>query len=81
MLSNWLQKLDRSVTDANVEVVVMTLFLYTMKSVFKVVLAMRCKSRLFRGPSGMCSPFIVEDCIANLVTATAFLGALLLKDC
>ena len=66
------QLLDGATASLNVEVIVVALLFYPVKTFFELVLAVSNETGVFRGPCWMRSPFVVQDRLAQLVTATAY---------
>lgn len=55
----------------------MALFFNAMKALFKLVFTVSDKPRIFTSPGWVRSPLVVQDRIAELITAAAGLKALL----
>jgi hypothetical protein len=73
LLSDRLKKLNALGIGFDVKVVVVSLFLDAVKTLFKSILAVGDESRVFGGPGWVRSPFIVEHGVAHLIPATAWL--------
>lgn len=77
LLRNGLKKLDALEVGFDVEVVVMALLFNTMETLFKLILSVSDKARVFTGPSRVRGPVVVKNRIAELVAAAARLESLL----
>lgn len=70
LLDNRFNKLDSAGTRLDMVVVVVSVLLNAMERIFKLVLPMGDKPRVFRCPGWMRRPFIIENTVAKLITAT-----------
>ena len=71
LLNNRLDELDGTSAGLNMMVVIVSIFLNTMKRVFELILPMRNETRIFRRPGRVRCPLIVEHAVTKLIAATA----------
>jgi hypothetical protein len=77
LLRNRLQKLNALLVRLDIEVVVVTFFLDPMESLFIPVLSVSNEPAILRRPGRMGGPFIIQDRVAEFITAAAGLETLL----
>lgn len=77
MLGNGLKELDALLIRLDIKVVIVSFFFDAMKTLLVTILAMGNETGIFRGPSGVRGPLIVEYFVAKLITAAARLETFL----
>ena len=71
LLHNRFNQLDRTRTSLDMMIIVMTIFLDTVQRIFILVLPVRNKARIFRFPSWMRRPRVIQNGIAQLIATAA----------
>jgi hypothetical protein len=78
LLNNRFNELNCASASFDMVVIVMSIFFNAVQRIFKLILAVGHEARVFRLPSGVGRPFIIQNTVAQLVAPTAGLLALTL---